>query len=190
MRLTFGLILVLFFALPLTSNAQDVPGNVYLGVPSVLLTSYVVVCLPPDGGVFAFATAPLEPVKSVRFQITWPAGVGHDQGSVIWPGAVDVSNTGDDIWEIEFDGCFDTPGATLELVGYGGVNFHGGQGWMCAYGNQVPKPVWTLCSGETIEGELFDVGLDWVDGCSPYGSYYCSVIPAPPESWGTLKSSY
>lgn len=187
-----GLLLLLLLSLAPSTNAQDVPGNVYLGTPSILLASYVDVCLPPEWGpVTVYATEPLEPVKSVRFQVTWPAGVDHDPGSVpTWQGAVDVSAPGDDVWEIEFQECLDSPGRTLYLVSYGGVDYHGQTGWMCPFGDQVPRPVWTLCSGETIEAPLFDVGPDWVDGCTPYGSYDCWVIPTPSQSWGMLKSSY
>ncbi len=191
MRCAFACGLFLFLLLSLTpnTNAQDVPGNVFLGVPSIL-THYVLVCLPPEGGVYALATEPLEPVKSVRFQVTWPDGVDHDQGSVIWPGAVDVSEPGDDIWDIVFEECRDKPGSTLYLVNYGGVDYHGQRGWMCPYGDVVPRPVWTLCSGETIEASLFDMGPSWVDGCSPFGNNFCEVIPAQAQSWGMLKSSY
>ncbi len=132
-----GLLLSLLLFLAPSTNAQDVPGNVFLGVPSIL-THYVLVCLPPEGGVYALATEPLEPVKSVRFQVTWPDGVDHDQGSVIWPGAVDVSEPGDDIWDIVFEECRDKPGSTLYLVNYGGVDYHGQRGWMCPYGDVVP----------------------------------------------------
>lgn len=162
MRLIFLLLFALVLALPLTTNAQDVLGNVYLGVPTALPINLQSVCLPPVGYAYVFATSPLEPVKAVRFQITWPGGVDHDQGSVIEQGAVDVSEPGDDVWKIQFEQCLDHP-TTLWLVVYGGVDFHGSRGWMCAYGDEVPKPVWTLCSGGTIEGELFDVGPDWMD---------------------------
>jgi hypothetical protein len=201
MKFSFALLLTLVFIAPQAARAQEEPGNIIMAFRSVALgdkNRYV--CIPQvysDPGnwldLSVVASAPLEPVKRVRFQIVWPSGVSHDPGVLAFPGAVDLSEPGDDIWDIQLPECYDDYPQTypsMYLVNYT-VTSTAGTGWVCTYGDDVPNPIWTSCTGETFEAPLFDLGDDWVDGCFPFGGQfeYCAV-PVQDLSWGTLKASY
>ena len=198
MKYAFALLLMLIVIAPQASSAQDEPGNIFMAFRSAAIGDpYYYVCIPYTYGpgrwvdLAVYARSPLVPVKRVRFQIAWPPGVNHDPGVLRFPGAVDLSGPGDDIWDIQLPECYDTPVTypTMCLVSYPHTTSVD-LGWVCTYGDQVPQPTWTACSGETFDAPLFDLGDDWEDGCIPFGVFDNCAVPTRDFSWGTLKASY
>jgi len=195
MKYVFMLLLAMGLFAPQASRAQEEPGNIIIAAVSALPEGPYFVCIPPTwpGGwsvVEVWARPPLQPVNRVRFQIAWPPDLSHDPGELAYSGSTDLSDPGDDIWDIQLPECHDSPDPypSIPLVYYI-IRGTLGTGWVCTYGDEVPRPIWTSCSGETFEAPLFDLGDDWEDGCFPYGILECAVATQD-RSWGTLKASY
>jgi len=197
MKYLFMLLLVSILSAPQLSRAQDEPGNILIMWESVSMDGNLYVCIPQfiqNYGrwltVTVVARAPLEPVNRVRFQMTWPLGLSHDPGVLVYPGAVDLSAPGDDVWDIQLPECYESTSRypSMPFVDYR-ITGAPGPEWVCTYGDVVPQPTWTSCSGETFDAPLFTMGGDWEEGCFPSGVEYCPVATQQ-MSWGTLKASY
>jgi len=172
-----------------TAGEDAAPGTIILGQDRII-GSGLRLCACQDY-FYVEARVPEQDAVGVRFELSWDPSIGQPASAELWgPDFVDVSSSGDNVWDIQFNRCIDANSYVRLLFVYPLSTIH--LNGVCTAGREVPFPMWSLCSGDSLAGPLYQWSEDWPyfdkEGC--FSNIYWGPIEDEYMTWSVLRSRY
>lgn len=134
--------------------------------------------------------APSQGATGVEFDVLVPDGYFVLSRTILVENAVDLSEEGDEHWQLRFDSCFETE-EWVPVISYELASFLPSTIEICITGPDAGRPTWIDCDGSPQPGSLWPPDYEvYNEGCAIINPTGFCPVEAARANWGAIKARY